>query len=106
AEERYRACLLIREKNQPDDWSTFYTKSLLGAALLAQKNYADAEPLLLAGFEGLKKRHAKIPLTHKARLSDAVSRLGQHYKSWGKKDKVEQWQKEADAMKSLVQSMK
>ena len=38
AEPLLRECLAIREKTQPDDWSTFNTKSLLGGALLGQGN--------------------------------------------------------------------
>ena len=37
------------------------TKSMLGGALLGQKKYAEAEPLLLAGYEGTKQREATIP---------------------------------------------
>ena len=47
AEPLLRECLAIREKTQPDVWSTFNTQSLLGGALLGQKKYAEAEPLLL-----------------------------------------------------------
>src|SRR5690242_14901580 len=54
AETTIRECLAIREKTQPDAWTTFNTKSLLGGALLGQKKYADAETLLLKGFEGMK----------------------------------------------------
>ena len=38
AEKTLRECLAIREKKQPDDWSTFNTKSMLGAALLARRS--------------------------------------------------------------------
>jgi eukaryotic-like serine/threonine-protein kinase len=72
-----RECLAIREKTQPDVWSTFNTKSMLGEALLGQKKYADAEPLLLAGYEGIKKREAKIPAQGKIRLTEALERLVQ-----------------------------
>ncbi len=34
----------MRTKIQPDNWITFHTKSLLGAALLGQKKVAEAEP--------------------------------------------------------------
>src|SRR5207249_1243687 len=61
AEPLLRECLLIRAQAEPDSWGTFITKSLLGGALLGQKRYADAEPLLLAGYEGMKERAAKIP---------------------------------------------
>ena len=58
-----------RSSRVPDDpredparrWTTFNTKSLLGASLLGQKKYAEAEPLLVAGYSGLKQREAKIP---------------------------------------------
>ena len=56
-----RECLAIRVKKQPDAWSTFNTQSKLGGVLLGQKKYADAEPLLLQGYEGMKQREAKIP---------------------------------------------
>ena len=52
---------LIREKSQPDLWSTFNKQSLLSGALLGQKKYAEAEPLLLSGDEGMKQRAKTIP---------------------------------------------
>ncbi len=61
AEPFLRECLAIREKTQPDVWSTFYTQSLLGGALLGQKKYAEAESLLLKGYEGMKQREKMIP---------------------------------------------
>jgi eukaryotic-like serine/threonine-protein kinase len=51
AEPLLHECLAIREKTMPDDWSTFNTMSMLGGALLGQKKYAAAEPLLLKGYE-------------------------------------------------------
>src|SRR5262249_24992680 len=59
AEEILRTCFLLREKKDPDGWNTFQTQSLLGAALLGQQKYAEAEPLLLAGHQGLNARQAK-----------------------------------------------
>jgi eukaryotic-like serine/threonine-protein kinase len=56
AEPVIRQSLAIRQKMQPDAWTTFNTRSLLGGAILGQKSYADAEPLLLAGYEGMKRR--------------------------------------------------
>src|SRR5262249_47106418 len=61
AEAILRECLAIREKNAPKGWRAFETRALLGGALLAQKKYARAEPLLRAGYQGLKKRAAKVP---------------------------------------------
>jgi len=36
---------------------------MLGEAVAGQKQYAAAEPLLLQGYEGMRKREAKIPAT-------------------------------------------
>jgi hypothetical protein len=48
AEPALRHVLEIRERLlDPGDWRIAQSKSLLGASLLAQRRYADAEPLLL-----------------------------------------------------------
>jgi eukaryotic-like serine/threonine-protein kinase len=59
AEPLLRECLAIREKKEPEDWRTFNTQSMLGGALLGQKKYADAEPLLLKGYEGMSQTVSK-----------------------------------------------
>ena len=50
-----RESLTIRERIRPGNWATYNTKSLLGESLLGQKKYAEAEPLLLSGYEGMKQ---------------------------------------------------
>ena len=77
--------------------TTFHTKSLLGGSLLGQKNYSDAEPLLLAGYEGMKEREAKIPPQGKIRLTEALERLVQLYDAWGKTDEAAEWRKKLAA---------
>ena len=59
AEPLIRASLAVRQRQQPDAWSMFNTQSLLGGVFLAQKKYSDAEPLLLAGYWGMKKRRPR-----------------------------------------------
>ena len=54
-ESPLRAALSAREKLYPSgDWRIAQTQSLLGAALAAQKRYAEAEPLMTAADRGLK----------------------------------------------------
>ena len=101
AEARMRACLRIRDNLAPVAWTTFNAKSLLGDALLAQQKYDDAEPLLLSGYEGIKKRQAELPKTEKIRLTEAAERLVQLYTAWGKADQADRWQKERVAIKLL-----
>src|SRR5262249_51239700 len=75
AEVALRECLAIRQQQQPEAWTTFNTQSVLGGALLGLMKYADAEPLLLQGLEGLKQRAAKLPAAGAARLVEAEGRV-------------------------------
>jgi hypothetical protein len=100
AESPIRQCLPIREKMRPDDWRTFNAKSMLGGALLGQKKYAEAEPLLLADYEGMKRRQKSIPPGGKIRFPQAVERLVQLYQALDKKDEVARWTKEREAIKA------
>jgi hypothetical protein len=93
AETILRECLAIREKAQPDDWSTFNTRSQLGGILLGQGKFAEAEPLILAGYDGLGARATKIPAQGKSRLQEAAARVVNLYETWGRKDKANEWQK-------------
>jgi hypothetical protein len=91
AEPIVRECLAIREKFQPDGWPTFNIRSMLGGSLLGQKKYALAEPLLLAGYEGMKAREATILAAGKPRLSEAGERLVKLYDAWRKPEKAAAW---------------
>src|SRR5437764_425248 len=79
-----REALAIQQRSEPDLWGTYRTQSLLGGALLGQQKYADAEPLLLAGYAGMKQRAAKIPASGRARVTEALRRLVQFYDTLGK----------------------
>ena len=65
AELLLRECLAIREKSLPDRWGTFIARALLGGSLLGQNKHAEAEPLVLSGYQGMKVREAKIPQPEK-----------------------------------------
>jgi tetratricopeptide (TPR) repeat protein len=102
AELAFRQCLNIRDKLQADDWTAFDARSCLGGALLDQKRYADAEPLLLSGFEGLRQREVSIPTAEKPRLTRALERLVRLYDAWGKQDDAMKWRKELAAAGTLT----
>ena len=93
AESLLRECLAIREKTQPDAWTTFNTQSMLGGALLGQKKYADAEPLLQKGYQGLKEREKTIPKEGggEYRIPEALSRLIALYTATDKPDEVKKY---------------
>ena len=94
AEPLLREALAVRENGQPDAWSTFNTQSLLGGALLGQNKYADAEPLLLRGYEGMKAREKAIPPQAGTRLPEALDRLVELYAATNKPDEAARWRAE------------
>jgi tetratricopeptide (TPR) repeat protein len=97
AEPVLRECLAIREKKLPDDWSTFNAKSMLGGAFLGQKKYAEAEPLLLQGYQGMKERAARIPPQGRVRLPEALERLVQLYEATGNQAAAAKWRAQLKA---------
>lgn len=96
AELKLRESLSLRQRMQPDDWTTFDAQSMLGAALMDQKKYPAAERLLLTGYEGMKQRQAKIPVQDRSHLIRARDRLVHLYEAWGKPDEAAKWRKEAE----------
>jgi serine/threonine protein kinase len=91
AEVLLRACWDLREKRAHDNWWRFHTMSQLGWALAGQEKYAEAEPLLIQGYEGLKDREGKIPAPSRRNLDAAASRIVPFYDSWGKADQAAKW---------------
>jgi serine/threonine protein kinase/tetratricopeptide (TPR) repeat protein len=91
AETTLRSCLELRDQKQPDDWWRFHTMSQLGAALTGQAKYAEAEPLLIRGYEGLKSREAEIPAPAKKYLAAAAGRIVPFYESWGRPERAAGW---------------
>ena len=60
-------------------------------ALLGQKKYADAEPLLLGGYDGMKTREKTMPPQATMRVVQAGERIVQLYDAWDKGDKAKEW---------------
>jgi len=79
-----RENLEFNEKEQPDNWQRFRAESLLGAALAGQKKYAEAEPLLLEGYQGMLARKERMGVPNWYHLDRAREWLVQLHQSWGK----------------------
>ena len=95
AESVLRDSLAIFEKKQPDTWWTYRTRAQLGGALLGQKRYSTAEPLLLEGYKGMKRHKGMTqPQFRKVRLTEAVERLVTLYEAIGNKEVAAKWRKE------------
>jgi hypothetical protein len=57
-----REAFAFESKKAPDDWQRFRAETLLRASLAGQKNYAEAELLLLEGYRGMRTRKNRIPV--------------------------------------------
>lgn len=99
AESVLRASLAIRERQAVQTWTSSNTRSMIGGALLGQQDFANAEPLLLQGYSGLKERESEIPSEAKILLTQAVERLVQLYDAWGQAEKAAEWRVKLDAQK-------
>jgi tetratricopeptide (TPR) repeat protein len=92
AEPVLRESLAIDARAQPDTWQRFNTMSVLSGGLLGQGKYADAEPLMIQGYEGMKAREAKMPaLSRRLDLSEAAQRVVRLYEAWGKPKQAAAW---------------
>ena len=93
AEPLLRECLAIREKAEPEAWTTFNTKSMIGGASSPRKT-TEATLLLRSGYEGMKQRADKIPPQGKPRLGEALNRLIELAESTDKPDDAKAWKDE------------
>jgi hypothetical protein len=101
AEPTLRQCLAIREKTEPDIWTTFNPRSPLGGSLLGMGKDAEAGPLILSGCEGLKARESSVLPQGKRRLPEAAGRVVKLYQSWGKPEKAAEWREKIKAQAAI-----
>jgi tetratricopeptide (TPR) repeat protein len=88
-----REALEAEKKLQPDDWQRYRDASLLAASLAGEKKYAEAEPLLLEGYQGMLARKDRIAIPDRYHLDLGHRWLVQLYEAWGKPDKAAEWKK-------------
>jgi serine/threonine protein kinase/tetratricopeptide (TPR) repeat protein len=86
-----QVCVPTREQKYAQAWSAYWSQALLGAALLGQKKYAEAEPLLLAGYQGMKEWKDRTPVPERARIRETLDQVVQLYEMWGKKERAQEW---------------
>jgi hypothetical protein len=75
-----------------NSWRRYCGQALVGASLSGQKRYAEAEPLLLSGYQGLKERQSAMPVATRHVASEAGTRIVQLYQDWGRPEKAGEWQ--------------
>jgi serine/threonine protein kinase len=105
AEAPLREALAIAERLEPDSPKTFTTLSAVGGALLLQRKYVEAEPLLRQGYEGLKQRQDKMAVPNcRFWTGVALERLVQFYEATDKPDEAAKWRQELQAAKATAAS--
>ncbi len=77
---------------------------MLGGTLLGIKNYPEAEPLLISGYEGMKRVEQSVPAVGKIRLTEALERLVELYTALDKPDEVAKWQTELNQRKAAAEN--
>ncbi len=85
--------MAFTEKELPQDWQRYRAQSLLGGVLASQRKFAEAEPLLLAGYDGLSRLAASLPPGDSAVITEAAQRLVAYYTSAGQPEKAAEWSK-------------
>jgi tetratricopeptide (TPR) repeat protein len=91
AEAALREALTVREKVEPESWRTAAARTQLAETILEQKKGADAEPLLLQGFEELKSRQAQAPKEARTAMRLAANRLLNYYADAKRFDLHRRW---------------
>ena len=91
SEATLRTAVKIYEESPPVSWNDDRCRSLLGAALMNQRKYDEAEVLLISAHEGLTRRRESIPSWFPGELDQSADRIVQLYRDWGKPDKAAEW---------------
>jgi hypothetical protein len=110
AESFLRVYLDLAAKQPSDGGFRFPAESALGACLLEQKSYKEAERLLLSGYNGLLKSEDKSPAAitrqrasgRQSDLTEALERLVQLYEEWDKPNEAAKWRKKLEAAKAAA----
>jgi hypothetical protein len=85
AEKLLREAVRIRAENMPETHFLRATANgALGEFLTAQSRFSDAEPLLIASYESLKKSQTE----NSPRLRRALQRLANLYDAWNKPEQA------------------
>jgi hypothetical protein len=75
-------------------WIRFNTASQLGGSLLGQGRYAESEPLLRAGYDGIKAQETDLSALDRARFAEAADRLARLCEATGRPAEAAKWRAE------------
>ena len=98
AEPLLQESMTIRKELEPDKWSSYNGISLLGESLLGQGKWEEAQPLIWAGYEGMKLGIANEPNASKERLREHVNRVIEHYSKLQVLSELSKWENIRDQL--------
>jgi tetratricopeptide (TPR) repeat protein/predicted Ser/Thr protein kinase len=94
AEMTVREALNGMTRVAPDAWERFSTASVLGATLAGQTRFAEAEPLLTSGYEGMRTRKPVNPnAASRFGTQEAGAAILKLYADWGNAARRAEWEK-------------
>src|SRR5262249_55739894 len=76
-------CLCIRTRKLPGNWRRFDAQATLANIVAAQKNYQEAEPLLLSAYNEMVRLQGTIPFSARKRLSEIRTDISRLYAQTG-----------------------
>lgn len=74
-----------------DVWERYLCQAILGESLVGQKRFEEAEPLLLAGYDGMQARQASMTALSKRSLERTAQWVMRLYRDQGKPELAEKW---------------
>jgi eukaryotic-like serine/threonine-protein kinase len=104
SEAVFRTVLATREAVEPNGWQTFNVRTRLGEAVAAQNRHEEAEALLLAGYEGMKRREDKMPAANRSWIGQALRCLVRFYTTTNETEKAAKWQQKFDEFNAAQKS--
>ena len=103
-ESLLRQAVSAYQKSSADTWRLYYTESMLGESLSGLGKYAEAEPLLVSGYQGMIQRQNSIPFENRPELDEARGWITQLYQAWGKPEQAVAW-RHAEAVIGALRSL-
>jgi len=93
AEPLLKEALRWREKKSRDDWERYQSESLLGASLAGQGRFAEAERLMLSGYQGIVQQASTVPFERRSFIEESREWVVRLYEDWGKLEEAAQWRR-------------
>jgi eukaryotic-like serine/threonine-protein kinase len=101
AEATLRQTSELYSRAGADSWQRYNCQSLLGRSLASQKKFAEAEPLEIAGYQGMAQRAVFIPAPDRQLLGDAGIAIPRLYRDWGKPRDAALWKQKVQPLSEV-----